>query len=413
MKLVNTKTIRVESFRDNNVPDYAILSHRWGNREITYAEIQKGAPNLQHTDGYKKIYNCCKLAADVGLDYVWIDTCCIVKKDNAQPGEDPELSKELASMFRYYRNSQVSYTYLADVSVDEDPTVPKSAFRNSKWFTRGWTLQELVAPLYITFFDKNWNEIGTKSSLQRVIAEITGIPSTVLLTNSSSQISVAERRKWFGKRETSVVEDRAYSLMGLLGVNISVKYGEREVAMERLNAKIAELANDSSTDPDRFDISSWMVPEAPYRFYVRKRPAGNPFTVKGSNMEWTITDNKEDIELVFGGSGHSGTLMFKNQVGTMFAVTMGVHNYNVWCDIAADYDEDDIRMLAEQYWHGFRSDRRWNNMDRHAVVLSNGTSARLAIRKGRRSNGRVYFIDISADPSFRLDRVGPGYNDLD
>ncbi|KAL4732988.1 hypothetical protein BDV11DRAFT_200964 [Aspergillus similis] len=405
--------VRVESFETDEIPDYAILSHRWGDREISYEEIQNGAPGLHDKDGYKKITKCCELAASVGFDYVWIDTCCIVKKDGAQPGEDHELSKELASMFNYYRNSQVCYTYLADVSADEDPSAPNSAFRNSKWFKRGWTLQELVAPLYITFFDKNWIEIGTKSSLQKVIAEITGIPSAVLLTNASSQISVAERMEWMGVRETSVVEDWAYSLMGLLGVNISVEYGEREKAAERLKAKIAELANDSSTDPDRFDVSSWMVPEAPYRFYIRKRPVGNPSIIEGRNMEWTITDGKMEIELVFGGSGHSGTLMFKSQAGTMFAVTMGVHNYSVWCDIAADYDEDDIRKLVEEYWHGVRSDRRWNNMDRHFATLLHGESVLVAIRKGRRDGGRIYLIDILAGADFRLYRVGPGYNDLD
>ena len=228
--------MRVELFPNPETPktpDYAILSHRWGKREITFQEIQSGDVGLHDTDGYNKIKKCCEIASSVGFEYIWIDTCCIDKENSA------ELSNTLACMFHYYRNSQVSYTYMADVpSHKEDPRAANSSFRTSKWFTRGWTLQELVAPLYVTFFDHDWNEIGTKSSLLDVISEITRIKSQVLLTNHGGEISVEERKKWAEKRDTTMPEDKAYCLMGLLGISMPVKYGEGDEASKAPDRQI-------------------------------------------------------------------------------------------------------------------------------------------------------------------------------
>ena len=128
-------------------------------------------------------------------------------------------------MFHWYRNSRVCYSYLDDVPSSDEPRSENSRFRKSRWFTRGWTLQELLAPLYVVFFGSDWTEIGTKSSLQEVISDITGIDSQVLLTNYGGEISVAQRMAWASKRETSRVEDEAYCLMGFFGVNMPMLYG--------------------------------------------------------------------------------------------------------------------------------------------------------------------------------------------
>ncbi|KAE8453912.1 hypothetical protein EG329_007688 [Mollisiaceae sp. DMI_Dod_QoI] len=406
MRLLNTKKILVESFPSEEspeIPDYAILSHRWGKREVTFQEIQDRAPSLQGTEGYEKVLKCCELASSVGFEYIWIDTCCIDKTNQV------ELDETLPAMFHYYRKSQVCYTYLADVPSGDDPHEKDSKFRTSKWFTRGWTVQELVAPLYVTFFNQGWEEIGTKASLQKVVSEITGITSQILLTNYGGEISVKDRLAWAANRETYEAEDKAYCLMGLLGVSMPVRYkeGEKE-AFKRLQEEIDKLADESSTDPNRFDVSSWMVPETPYIFLIRKRPAGYPSELLNEMAQWTIKEHVEEIRLQFGGSGHSGIMMFRDKRGRRFAATMGVHNYNVWCDIAVNLEDDNIKSLAKEYWEGRRSNSRWNNLDRRTISLWGGNSVSLAIRKGRVGGQKAYLIDISAGRDFWLDKVGPG-----
>jgi hypothetical protein len=253
MRLLNTQKITVESFptpENPEVPDYVILSHRWGQEELNLQDIQQRGPDglspeLQDTEGYRKITRCCEEARAVGFEYVWIDTCCIDKTDQV------ELTEALNSMFHWYRKAQVCYAYLSDVPSDEDPLKKGSRFRNSKWFTRGWTLQELVAPQYVTFFGSDWKEIGTKSSFQKLITEITNIPAQVLLTNAAGGISVAQRMSWAAKRETAKVEDKAYCLLGLFNVNMPMAYGEGVNAFRRLQLEIMKVSDDQS-------IFAWM-----------------------------------------------------------------------------------------------------------------------------------------------------------
>lgn len=243
IRLLSTETCRLAPPRVKEIPDYAILSHRWGpaEQEIQFKQInQESHDNLKDKDGYKKIEQCCNRAKEVGLQYVWVDTCCI---DKSSPGE---LSEALVSMFHWYRDAQVCYAYLADVPVGDDTFAPNSMFRQSAWFQRGWTLQELVAPLQVVFLNNNWEEIGTKSSLQEAVTQITGIPAQVILLNHAGEISVAERMSWAANRSTARVEDQAYSLMGLFNVSMPMLYGEGEKAFERLQREILKVSDDQS-----------------------------------------------------------------------------------------------------------------------------------------------------------------------
>ena len=130
--------------------------------------------------------------------------------------------------------------------------------------------------------------------------------------------------------------------------------------------------------------------------------------------KWTIAPDQQEIQLQFGGSGHSGTMIFKDRTGRVFAVSMGVHNYNVWCDIATDCQDEDIKKLAKEYWDGVRKHGRWNNLDRRTIPLSDGHSVYLATRKGQVEGRKAYLIDISTDGGgFWLDKVGPGCCFLD
>ncbi len=143
--------------------------------------------------GYSKILGCFKAAAADGFDYVWIDTCCIDKTSSS------ELSEAIKSMYKWYQEAEVCCVYSADVF----PYISTFNFARSRWFTRGWTLQELIAPSSVIFFDANWRDIGTKASLVKPIAEITGIHTDALRNSRISRFSVAQRKSWASKRETT------------------------------------------------------------------------------------------------------------------------------------------------------------------------------------------------------------------
>ncbi|KAF4635896.1 hypothetical protein G7Y89_g2193 [Cudoniella acicularis] len=244
MWLLHTQSLKPSAFFDEeSTPHYAILSHVWGKGEISWQDIQGSHKKLQNLAGFIKIKNCCTQAASDGFEYVWIDTCCIDKTNSA------ELSEAINSMFRWYRNATECYAYLVDVEFHDK-------FTMSRWFTRGWTLQELIAPFSVVFFGQNWNEIGTKSSLREDIALVTGIPIPVLL-NKEVGICVAKIMSWAGKRQTTRVEDMAYCLLGLFDVHMPMIYGEGQKAFIRLQNEILKTSDDHSifawTGPGEFD----------------------------------------------------------------------------------------------------------------------------------------------------------------
>lgn len=240
MRLLNTSSINLEEFIGENVPDYVILSHTWGDDEVTFQDLLENSHDLHEKGGYKKIQSCCNQAIADGFEYAWVDTCCIDKTSSS------ELSEAINSMFRWYRNAQICYAYLNDVPDDEDHQSEDSAFRRSRWFTRGWTLQEMLAPLSVTFFGRGWVDIGTKASLREAISDVTDIETQILSMNYTGEISVAQRMSWASKRETTRVEDLAYCLMGLFGINMSLLYGEGENAFVRLQLEIIKSSDDQS-----------------------------------------------------------------------------------------------------------------------------------------------------------------------
>src|SRR3984885_3787830 len=231
MRLLNTETLKLEEFGGNQVPPYAILSHKWGEYEITLPDVE--ADRARNMLGYSKIENTCSVAHKDGFGYVWIDTCCIDKTSSA------ELSEAINSMYRWYQEAEVCYAYLADV-------VPNAKSLESRWFTRGWTLQELIAPSNVIFLNEQWQEIGTKSSLRQELYNITRIPISILLGDDLNHASIAQRMSWASKRETTRVEDLAYCLMGIFSIHMPLLYGERERAFVRLQEEIMKISDDHS-----------------------------------------------------------------------------------------------------------------------------------------------------------------------
>lgn len=242
----------------NDPPPYAILSHRWRKEEVLYRDIKmyddikKADESLMALSGYQKIMAACRQASRDGLDYIWIDTCCIDRDNNTI------FSEALNSMHPWYQNARVCYAYLDDVNSDEDSRGQDTTFEESQWFRRGWTLQELLAPETVLFFAKDWTLIGSKVNLADKISDITGVRTDVLLfPERIRSYSVATRMSWASGRETLKDEDRVYSLMGIFGVRMPIIYGEgAKEAMFRLQQEIIKVSNDQS-------IFAWRTPTFP------------------------------------------------------------------------------------------------------------------------------------------------------
>ena len=239
-------------------PPYAILSHTWSQRgdvdEVTFQDLkdQNALEAARSKPGYEKLRFCADRARLDSLDYFWVDTCCINKGDLA------ELQRSINSMFKWYEHAAKCYVFLQDV----DPIRPLGSvehgheesgsnvivseglvveLQESRWFKRGWTLQELLAPAIVELYSAKGAFLGTKKSLCSQIASITNIPETAMLPGTLSEFSLQDRKSWIQSRETLEEEDLAYCLMGILGVWIEVSYGlPSGVAMRRLERAIAE-----------------------------------------------------------------------------------------------------------------------------------------------------------------------------
>ena len=205
---------------------YAILSHRWQGEEIAFRDMKKLTKGkLQNRSG-EKVVGTCKVAQDENIKWVWVDSCCI--------GVDVDVKRDaINSMYRWYRCSQTCYAYLHDVAKDNFPRQALNKSADSEWFFRGWTLQELIAPQVLKFFDQSWNFIGDRSGLAPTLNRITRIPEDLLVQTNGPGVprtltetfGVARIMSWAADRGTKRPEDRAYSLVGLFGVELKVDTG--------------------------------------------------------------------------------------------------------------------------------------------------------------------------------------------
>lgn len=223
----------------NDVPAYAILSHTWGadEEEVTFDDLERGRG--KDKVGWEKVRFCGEQARQHGLQYIWVDTCCINKANHA------ELSEAITSMCRWYRDAAKCYVYLSDVSAETDKSERgqrgwESAFRKSRWFTRGWTLQELLAPASVEFFSREGRHLGCKKTLEGLIHEITQIPVPALQGEPLSHFSVDERLRWTTGRNTKRAEDRDYCLLGIFDIFMPLMYGEGENAIWRLKEELSK-----------------------------------------------------------------------------------------------------------------------------------------------------------------------------
>lgn len=238
MHLLNINSLSLYEFGEDNIPPYAILSHRWGDQELTFKEISKKRTDTSKR-GYLKLQQACKIAVRYAVSYLWLDTACIDKTSSA------ELSEAINSMYKWYQESKVCIAYLEDVSISGHDF--EQSFKKSVWFSRSWTLQELLAPKRVELFDGAWVHIGSRESHADRIAEATRIPAAVL--EGHSQIwdcSIAERMSWASQRKATRPEDIAYSLLGIFDINMPPLYGEGTKAFTRLQEEIIRHSTDAT-----------------------------------------------------------------------------------------------------------------------------------------------------------------------
>ncbi|CAK7240419.1 MAG: hypothetical protein STHCBS139747_001858 [Sporothrix thermara] len=245
MRLIDTSTLKLVEHYPPDIPPYAILSHTWGDSEITFQEYQAG-PRKSRA-GYAKIMNMVRLACKLKHKFVWIDTCCIDKTNNS------ELSEAINSMYQWYRDAAVCVAFLEDVP----SSAPNEALFKSRWFTRGWTLQELVAPHHVYFYDGDWVCRGSKKAFVNSITKRTNIPHRIIAgVAEPSGYSLARRMSWAAGRKTKRVEDIAYCLLGILDVNMPLLYGEGRRSFRRLQEEIVKRQSDLT-------IFAWRSPPPP------------------------------------------------------------------------------------------------------------------------------------------------------
>ena len=266
MRLLSTDRTELHFFASpEDVPGgYAILSHVWDEREDTFQDIEalrvecaSSGRNPRLDLVSEKIRKSCILAEKHDYKWIWVDTCCIDKSSSA------ELSEAINSMYRYYAHSAICYAFLRDV---------RSRYRMNKiWYKRGWTLQELIAPRLLVFVSHKWEVLGTKGDLASKISSQTQIPEEVLRHEMDlAYVSVGQRMSWASRRDTTRVEDRAYSLMGIFGINMPTLYGEGDNAFYRLQEEIMKV----STDPTLFAWGCYNIIKSSLYAYVGDESPG-------------------------------------------------------------------------------------------------------------------------------------------
>ncbi|CAJ2504129.1 Uu.00g115230.m01.CDS01 [Anthostomella pinea] len=256
MRLINCKELRLEELIEPpGTHPFAILFHTWDAEEVTYQQFADTAAR-RFKRGWAKIQRACATARECGCDYLWDDTCCIDKQDNA------ELTESIYSMFQWYSDATVCLAFIADFDATAGDM---ESLRRARWFSRGWTLQELIAPSTVYFYDREWRLFGTRSSLYQELSSITGISTDILsppdgaaLRDLLDDILIARRMAWAARRHTTKKEDIAYCPLGIFGVNMPMLYGE----------VFAWTANDRTQDP-----SKNVSPNKIYRGILASSPA--------------------------------------------------------------------------------------------------------------------------------------------
>ncbi|KAH7190937.1 hypothetical protein DER44DRAFT_796314 [Fusarium oxysporum] len=326
LRVGNDGEFSLAEFVGDNIPPYTILSHTWGEdcEEVTFKDLVEGTGKSKL--GYEKIRFCGKQSANDNLQFFWVDTCCIDKSSSA------ELLEAINSMFHWYHNAAKCYAYLSDVSISDSvrntlssQQTWKTAFRHSRWFTRGWTLQELVAPTCVESFSLEGERLGDKESMVQEIQEITGISIQALQGSPLSRFGVDERMSWARSRDTKREEDAAYSLLGIFGVHMPLIYGEgRRNAFIRLKREIQESSRNYGSELFEFVLQTGTTlheTDDTVKFLMGDMNKDGRPDLVAVKMSGTSSNSTEVYIL----SGASGFKTFLTQTGTGLHETSTAH----------------------------------------------------------------------------------------
>lgn len=301
MRLINVHSYELREFWGDSIPRYAIFTHTWDDEEVSHQEWQGwlASTNLEVKEkkGFQKIIKCCEIAKGDELDWLWVDTNCIDKTSSA------ELSEAINSMFAWYRDASACYCYMPDVRAGPDLDSYSQDFQDSRWHTRGWTLQELLAVRELKFFSKSWSCLGTRSELASLISSTTGIRLAYLLQTEDRKdvfrACVAEKMSWVSSRKTTRVEDIAYCMLGIFEINMPLLYGEGTRAFTRLQEEIVRSSDDHTIfcwDWDASVSPRWVSMLAPspqsFRNSADYRPTpsetATPYSITNMGLALTL-----------------------------------------------------------------------------------------------------------------------------
>jgi hypothetical protein len=384
----------VEYVSEIAAPPYAILSHRWGadDEEYTYKDLLEGTG--KHKIGYQKVRACGVQAIKDNLDYFWVDTCCIDKSSSA------ELSEAINSMWLWYCNSEVCYAFLNDVPAEIGHQDRNQVLGRSKWFTRGWTLQELLAPRRVNFYNATWKLIGTKHNMAGIISSITHIGQVYLSDRPDplETASIAERMSWASRRETKRVEDVTYCLLGIFGVSMPLLYGEGDRAFQRLQEEIMKQSDDQS-------IFAWEVLPTEYDGSMLAR-SPNAFSACGnivralnssSTTPYTMTNRGLQIELPLMHRGDGFVARLNCRYKHDFFSDLGVPIRRARKGFQFVRDDDDVSSIALT---------RWRDSSLHTIYMK--TAAKYF---GARNDPQQDSVIIrNLPPGYVISQVFPPHN---
>jgi hypothetical protein len=326
MWLDDVQTHCLQSFTDVTRPLYAILSHTWEDDEVTFQDMRTADLSCAKSkSGYQKIAATCLRASEEGLQWAWVDTCCIDKTNNA------EFSEAINPMFRWYNEAEMCYAYLADVTrepTNEPSITDESSFLDGtskpRWFSRGWTLQELIAPTTVHFYNREWQFMISRHQASRFLAHLTSIDEAILRWSSPTEdtevqtektsstaatraqlrasldnLSAAQRLSWAASRNTTRVEDRAYSLLGIFDISLPLICGEGKSAFVRVQQEILGVYGGDS-------ILAWDSPVN--RFYpVLQSTTNDPGWLFAPSPDYFMTSD-QITRCDWGSQQHSDSL---------------------------------------------------------------------------------------------------------
>ncbi|KAM3067386.1 hypothetical protein ACMFMG_005257 [Clarireedia jacksonii] len=380
LQLKDNSEFTLVEYIGKNIPRYAILSHTWGadHEEVTFRDLKENTAKCKA--GYRKLTFCGQQAAKDGLQYFWVDTCCIDKSSSA------ELAEAINSMFRWYQNAAKCYVYLSDVSISSldlgDPSsqqIWKPAVLRSRWFTRGWTLQELISPKFVEFFSVDGEKLGDKISLIQDIHSITGISIQALQGSPLSEFSIDERMSWAVRRETGREEDAVYSLLGIFDVYMPLLYGEgKEKALARLQKEIKEFPNNSNrSTPKTERVCITAISRRPDQLDLFLcGPDGNIYTIW-----WTYGDGWSQEHTNVRGDFPPGA--------KVTVVSMDAEKLDLFaCDIngrilTSSWHVQKSRQLFTLILHRTIGWSSWSSWNKVGELFSGGTEVTAISREGK------------------------------